>query len=207
MKRPRPPFSPFCYARRRRSREKPQIAIVTDDCGRRCLRRRRDGAEDIHRLPLGHKRKRWRRHRSLFLSLAHGDGRTSQSNINKTDSSDARSEHAPIAIYLLNVTDEVRTATDEASIGREAVRLELFSLVCTWNRCGIGDEGVARRGEETRLCASSHPVHVYIVYISSRRPCPDLAPFLARRKRMEHRLSHERRALDIKARLLASDRH
>ena len=161
-------------------------------------------------MPLGHKRKRWRRHRSLFLSLAHGDGRTSQSNINKTDSSDARSEHAPIAIYLLNVTDEVRTATDEASIGREAVRLELFSLVCTWNRCGIGDEGVARR-EETRLCASSHPVHVYIVYISSRRPCPDLAPFLARRKRMEHRLSHERtrRQAGIKgtARPLASDRH
>ena len=68
-----------------------------------------------------------------------------------------------------------------------------FFLVCTWNRCDIEDEGVARR-EETRPCASRHPVHVYIVYISSRRPCPDLAPFLARRKRMEHRLSHERRA-------------
>ena len=53
----------------------------------------------------------------------------------------------------------------------------------------------ASQGEEVvRMCASRHPVHVYIVYISSRRPCPDLAPFLARRKRMEHRLSHERRA-------------
>ena len=37
----------------------------------------------------------------------------------------------------------------------------------------------ASQGEEVvRMCASRHPVHVYIVYISSRRPCPSgLGPF------------------------------